>query len=110
MLTSGEVQQLLEACGQKLSEVSAAPLDFVVSGVPDSPHLYGIPGGSGLQTLQCSTSYRDAGVVLYTECLFPFPQALCIEDLGEHRSSLLFPVLPVPCNCHPDGRCGSSLV
>ena len=47
MLTSGEVQQLLEARGQKLNEIPAAPLDSMVSGIADSPQLYGIPGGSG---------------------------------------------------------------
>ena len=47
MLTSGEVQQLLEARGQSLAETPAAPLDAVVPGIPDSPHLYDIPGGSG---------------------------------------------------------------
>ena len=47
MLTSGEVQQLLEARGQRLNEVPAAPLDSIISGIPDDPQLYGIPGGSG---------------------------------------------------------------
>lgn len=47
MLTSGEVQQLLEARGQKLNELPAAPLDSIVSGIPDDLQLYSIPGGSG---------------------------------------------------------------
>ena len=47
VLTSGEVQQLLEGHGRRLSEISAAPLDAIVPSIPDSPQLYGIPGGSG---------------------------------------------------------------
>ncbi len=47
VLTSGEVQQLLEARGRKLSEIPAAVPDTIIPGIPDSPHLYGIPGGSG---------------------------------------------------------------
>ena len=55
MLTSGEVQQLLEARGQKLNELPAAPLDSIVSGIPDDPQLYGIPGGSGQHLLNAQS-------------------------------------------------------
>ncbi len=51
VLTSGEVQQLLEGHGQRLSDIPAAPLDAIVPSIPDSPQLYGIPGGSGEQPL-----------------------------------------------------------
>ena len=51
MLTSGEVQQLLEARGQTLNELPAAPLDSIVPSIPDDPQLYGIPGGSGQSSL-----------------------------------------------------------
>lgn len=47
VLTSGEVQQLLQAHGRELSDIPAAPLDPMVPGVHDSQQLYGLPGGSG---------------------------------------------------------------
>ena len=77
MLTSGEVQQLLEARGQKLSELSAARLDAIVSGIPDSPHLYGIPGGSGLQPSSPAPCYWDAGAGLGREHFCPPQQLPC---------------------------------
>ena len=49
VLTSGEVHQLLEGHGRRLSDVPTAPLDAIVPSIPDSPQLYGIPGGSGKQ-------------------------------------------------------------
>ena len=48
MLTSGEVQQLLQAHGRPLPDIAEAPLDTIVPGVQDNPRLYGIPGGSGV--------------------------------------------------------------
>lgn len=47
VLTSGEVQQLLEAHGRALSDLSAAPLDALVTGAQQDGRLYGLPGGSG---------------------------------------------------------------
>ena len=68
MLTSGEVQQLLEARGHTLVEIPAAPLDAVIPSVPDSPHLYGIPGGSGGASSRCSIKALDAEFCL-ADCL-----------------------------------------
>ena len=64
MLTSGEVQQLLRARGQKLDEVPAVPLDSIISGIPDSPQLYGIPGGSGRRSSHRSIRLSVAGLGL----------------------------------------------
>ncbi|CAK0781927.1 hypothetical protein CVIRNUC_005508 [Coccomyxa viridis] len=47
VLTSGEVQQLLQSHGRPLPAIAQAPLDTLVPGVQDDPRLYGIPGGSG---------------------------------------------------------------
>ena len=47
MLTSGEVQQLLEAHGRPLSELPSARLHSLVAGIEDDGQLYGLPGGSG---------------------------------------------------------------
>ena len=76
MLTSGEVQQLLEARGQNLAELSAAPLDAVVPGIPDSPHLYGIPGGSG-QHLHNATSRLSAQVFREPYAFLHLPWTFC---------------------------------
>ena len=48
MLTSGEVQQLLQGHGRSLSDIPPAPPDAVVPGINDNQQLYGIPGGSGV--------------------------------------------------------------
>ena len=53
MLTSGEVQQLLQSHGQPLTAIAQAPLDTLVPGVQDDPRLYGIPGGSGVLASDC---------------------------------------------------------
>ncbi len=50
VLTSGEVQQLLEAHGRALSELPSARLDSLVAGVEEDGQLYGLPGGSGAAT------------------------------------------------------------
>jgi len=47
VLTSGEVQQLLEAHGRALSDLPAARLDSLVPGTQQDGRLYGLPGGSG---------------------------------------------------------------
>jgi hypothetical protein len=49
VLTSGEVQQLLEAHGRSLGDIPQSPLDCLVPGVPEDGRLYGLPGGSGAQ-------------------------------------------------------------
>ena len=64
MLTSGEVQQLLQSHGQLLPESAEAPLDTLIPGVQEADHLYGIPGGSGMlamgQALCMMTTGRAA--------------------------------------------------
>ena len=47
VLTSGEVQQMLEAHGRPLGELPSAPLDSLVGSVQEDGQLYGLPGGSG---------------------------------------------------------------
>ena len=54
MLTSGEVQQLLQSHGRPLPAIAQAPLDTLVPGVQDDPRLYGIPGGSGVLASDCN--------------------------------------------------------
>ena len=60
MLTSGEVQQLLQAHGRPLPKIAAAPLDTLVPGVQDDPRLYGIPGGSGVLAFDSETLHGCA--------------------------------------------------
>lgn len=56
VLTSGEVQQLLEAHSRVLGELPSARPDSLVDGVEEDGQLYGLPGGSGaaMSVLLCS--------------------------------------------------------
>ena len=58
MLTSGELQQLLQQRGiLDLKDVPEAPLDSLLSSVDEQGKLYGVPGGSGgAQVRSCSAA------------------------------------------------------
>lgn len=69
VLTSGEVQQLLEAHGRALGEIPSAPLDSVVPGLPNDGQLYGLPGGSGEHCMLfmyqfCASVMAETAVVI----------------------------------------------
>lgn len=53
VLTTGEVQQLLEAHGRPLTELPSAQLDSLVGGIEQDGQLYGLPGGSGAASYSC---------------------------------------------------------
>ena len=75
MLTSGEVQQLLEQHGANLGVCPEAPLDSLAPDIPDDGRLYGLPGGSG-----------------------EGPLALAVSPMGAASS-------PQPCHCMHGGLC-----
>ena len=47
VLTTGEVQRLLDERGVALPALPEAPLDDLVSGAPEHSRVYGYPGGAG---------------------------------------------------------------
>ncbi|BDA43699.1 Cytosolic iron-sulfur assembly component 3 [Coccomyxa sp. Obi] len=70
VLTSGEVQQLLEAHGRALSELPSAQLDSLVGGIEEDGQLYGLPGGSGGYL---NYIFRTAAAQLFGQDLGPGP-------------------------------------
>lgn len=81
MLTSGELQQLLQQRGiLDLQDVPEAPLDSVLSSVDEQGKLYGVPGGSGGAPTQLLFSCCLPGAVLHRLLHLRLHLALVVAD------------------------------
>ncbi len=78
VLTSGEVQLMLEVHGRPLGELPSARLDSLVGSVPEDGQIYGLPGGSGAGLAHLYSLIRP----VWASLLLPVP----FKQPGLHAS------------------------
>ena len=60
VLTTSEVQRLLDERGVALHSLPEAPLDDLASGAPEHSRVYGYPGGAGAAAQDCDCACCSA--------------------------------------------------
>ena len=97
MLTSGELQQLLQQRGiLDLKDVPEAPLDSLLSSVDEQGKLYGVPGGSGGALLRCCSDAASWTLFCTGCCTSVLHVADVVAD-SNHSPLSCSSVLPAVC-------------
>ena len=103
MLTSGELQQLLQQRGTPdLRDVPEAPLDSLLSSVDEQGKLFGVPGASGGAQLSCSLAAACRVLSSTYCCTSVLRLANVVTDSNNSlvsRPSVLAAVVPAQTYC-----------